>query len=589
MSGDLTAASLIEALGLVLVPVLPLIAAAALLRRRWCGPVVRLAPWAALPALIVVALSSDATLDLPWLLLGERLGVDDVGRVFLFFTAATWLLAGIYGRSYLTGDTKRVRFFAFYLLTMSGNLGLIIAQDVLSFYFFFSLMSFSSYGLIVHKQDRKAFWAGRVYMYLVVLSEALLFAGLVMGAWQAGSLSLDDFAETAQSKLVIGLLFVGFGIKAGALPMHVWLPLAHPVAPTPASAVLSGAMINAGLLGWLRFLPLGQVALPEWGLLCVVAGLGAAFYGVLLGLCQDEPKTVLAYSSISQMGLMTVGVGFGMAVPAIWPLCLSAVLIYALHHAFAKGALFLGAGMAAAAGTGAIQRRFVAAGLLLPALALAGLPFTSGAVAKLGLKSLADVLPPLWAQWVAVLLSLIAVGTTLVMLRFLYLAWPKAPGGQRLPAGLWLPWIVLLIVVASSVWLWPMATETAQQTLTAIEIRHALWPPCVGAISAWGALILARKSRFTFAPRIPAGDVLSVALWLSGRLGRARFFVGDRYRRNVRDRIPGWRRTVAARRAIEGDRLLENRLLERSLRSWEFCGILFLVLLLSVFLLLALA
>lgn len=583
MSGNATAVSFIEAAVLVLVPVLPLATAAALLPRRWRGPVVRLAPWAALPALIVVALSSAVTLDLPWLLLGERLGVDDVGRVFLFFTAVVWLLAGLYARSYLSVDRRRTRFFAFYLLTMSGNFGLIVAQGVLSFYFFFSLMSFASYGLIVHKQDRKALWAGRVYMYLVVLGEALLFAGLVIGASHAGTLSLDDFAEPTQSMLVTGLLFVGFGIKAGALPLHVWLPLAHPVAPTPASAVLSGAMINAGLLGWLRFLPLGQVALPEWSLLCIVAGLAAAVYGVLLGVCQNQAKTTLAYSSISQMGLMTVGVGLGMAAPEIWPLCLSAVLIYALHHAFAKGALFLGVGVAAATGRSAIQRGSVVAGLLLPALVLAGLPFTSGAVAKLGLKSLTTVLPFPWAHAIAALLSLIAVGTTLVMARFLYLVWQKGAGEQRLPLGLWLPWAVLLIAVSFSVWLWPGAADTALQTLTVVEFWHALWPAGVGAMSAWAVWFLARKTKTTFALRIPAGDVLSVLLWLSGRLGRARSFLSDRYRQHVRERTPDWRRTIAALNAFDGDWLLE-----KSLRRWEFCGILFLLTLL-VFSLLALA
>ena len=129
---------------------------------------------------------------------------------------------------------------------------------------------------------------------------------------------------------------------------------------------------------------MGQVALPEWSLLFIAAGLGAALFGVLVGVFQEQAKTILAYSSISQMGLMTFCVGLGMAAPVLWPLCLSAILIYALHHALAKGALFLGLGIAAAS-SNPIHRKWVIAGLLLPAAALAGLPFTSGAVAKLGL------------------------------------------------------------------------------------------------------------------------------------------------------------------------------------------------------------
>ena len=584
MSGDMSATSFFGTVVLVLVPVLPLLMAAVLLPRRWRELVVRLAPWASLPALIAAVVSSGAMLDLPWLLLGSRLGVDDVGRVFLVFTSVLWLLAGIYGRSYLAADLRRARFFAFYLLTMSGNLGLIVAQDVVSFYLFFALMSFSSYGLIVHKRVPQALRAGRVYIYLVVLGEVLLFAGLVAGTWQAGTLSLDEFAVTAQSNMVIGLLLAGFGIKAGALPLHVWLPLAHPVAPTPASAVLSGAIINTGLLGWLRFLPLGQVALPEWSLLCIAAGLVAAVYGVLVGLFQDEPKTVLAYSSISQMGLMTVGVGVGMAAPEIWPLCLSAILVYALHHAFAKGALFLGVGVVAATGSAGTQRRSVVAGLLLPALALAGLPFTSGAVAKIGLKSLTNVLPAPWSDWMAVLLALIAVGTTLLMARFLYLLRSRESGQSGLKAGLWLPWAVLLIAVAFSIWLWPEADKSALQTLSAAEFWHALWPASVGAIGAWAAWALARKSPIKLAFRIPAGDILSVALWVSNGLGRAWSFSADRYRQRTRGREMDWRKTIGRVGTFDSDWLFETWS-----RRWDICGIIFLSVLVLIFVMLAMA
>lgn len=584
MSGDMSAASFLEIAALMLVPVLPLVFAAALVPRRWRGLVIRLAPWATLPSLIAVVVSSGATLDLPWLLLGVRFGVDGVGQIFLFFTSALWLLAGIYARSHLAGDAGRTRFFAFFLLSMSGNLGLIVAQDVLSFYLFFALMSFSSYGLIVHKRDPEALRAGRVYIYLVVLGEVLLFTGLVLGSWHAGTLSLDQFANTHQSNLTISLLLAGFGIKAGALPLHVWLPLAHPVAPTPASAVLSGAMIKAGLLGWLRFLPLGQVALPEWSLLCIAAGLGAAIYAVLVGLFQDEPKTVLAYSSISQMGLMTVGVGIGMAAPELWPLCLSAILIFAMHHAFAKGALFLGVGVAAATGSASTQRGWVVAGLLLPALALAGLPFTSGAVAKLGLKSLTHFLPEPWPYWVALLLSLAAVGTTFLMARFMYLVWVQGSGQSRLTAGLWLPWTVLLIAVALSMWLWPEASDLALQTLSLAEFSHALWPAGVGAIGAWAVWTLARKAVIRVAFRIPAGDILSAALWLLKRLGRAWSFVSDRFRQHVKDREAAWHRTIASISAFDGERLVEIQL-----RRWDIFGIIFLSILVLIFVMLALA
>lgn len=582
MSSAVSTPSIIETLLLVLSPLMPLILVVALLRRSARELVVRLAPWAALPALIAAGKTSGALLDMPWLLLGARLGGDEISRVFLFFTAVLWLISGIYARAYLAEDDRRARFFAFYLLAMSGNLGLIVAQDVATFYMFFALMSLSSYGLIVHKRDPQSLRAGRVYIYLFVLGEVLLFAGLLLGAWHAGTLDLNRFHDNAQGDVVIALLFFGFGIKAGALPLHVWLPLAHTAAPTPASAVLSGAMINAGLLGWLRFLPLGFAALPEWSLLCIVAGLGAAIYGVLIGLFQDQPKTVLAYSSISQMGLMTFGVGLGLADPVLWPVCLSAVLIYALHHALAKGALFLGVGIAV--GSGAIRRRWVVAGLLLPAAALAGLPFTSGAAAKLGLKSLAHVLPAPWPEWMAILLSVIAAGTTLLMIRVVYLAWPRATVLSRLPAGLWLPWTVLLVIVASCAWVWPVASGAALQTLSATGIWQALWPAGVAGIISRVAWTLSRKADLKPAIRIPAGDIVVAGEWFEAKLGLLWNHAADRIRRR-----PG--KIELALRWLPAGAGISDRVwaLEQWLGRWHIVGTIFVLMIVLFTIIMALA
>jgi hydrogenase-4 component B len=109
--------------------------------------------------------------------------------------------------------------------------------------------------------------------------------------------------------LAIGLLLLGLGVKAGMVPLHIWLPLAHPAAPVAASAVLSGTMIKTALLGWMRFLPVGAVALPEWGGLLAGAGTLTLLFALPIGLTQSDPKVVLAYSSISKMGLMMLVLG----------------------------------------------------------------------------------------------------------------------------------------------------------------------------------------------------------------------------------------------------------------------------------------
>ena len=349
-------------LTLLLVVIWPLLLAGAMAFRATRPAALRLAPWAALPALILAVFAPPPpgiSLRLPWLLLGTELGlVDDTGRLFLLFTALLWWLGGMYARAYVSDD--RYRFFAYFLLSMSGNLGLILAQDLAGFYLFFALMSFASYGLVVHERSVEALRAGRVYIVLVVIGEVALFTALILATAAAGSTGFDavrrELAQAESRDLIMFLAVVGFGIKAGVLGLHVWLPLAHPVAPTPASAVLSGAMIKAGLLGWLRLFPLGEVALSEWGDALMVLGLAAAFYGVVVGLTQRDPKTLLAYSSVSQMGILTMAVGLGLTAPDSYPAILTAITVYALHHGLSKGALFLGVGVVGACNTE--QRRW---------------------------------------------------------------------------------------------------------------------------------------------------------------------------------------------------------------------------------------
>lgn len=245
-------------------------------------------------------------------------------------------------------------------------------------------MGLSSYGLVVHEGDRDALRAGRVYLILTLCAEVVLFMAMILIATQTGTVVPTPEDLTRLGDLTIGLLILGLAVKAGLVPLHVWLPLAHPAAPIPASAVLSGAMIKVALLGWLRFLPIGELALPGWGLLFVVVGLATAFFAVPIGLVQSNPKVLLAYSSLSKMGLMVVVVGATLIEPAIAGAVVIGIGLYAGHHALSKGALFLGVGLRKSA-PGPSQS-WVLVGLLVLALSMAAVPLTGGAVAKYGIK-----------------------------------------------------------------------------------------------------------------------------------------------------------------------------------------------------------
>ncbi len=490
---------------------LPLAFGIGLTIRSWQAALIRLGPWSALAAVAaVIGVPTEEAVSFSWLLLKMHLAIDSTGRLFLLVTSLLWLMSGIYAQGYLVTDPKRQRFFFFFFLSMAGNFGLIVSQDAVSFYVFFALMSFSSYGLVVHNGDDAAMKAGRVYIYLVVIGEVLLFTAFVWQAWSVDSLLTRDFSNARPNGIIVGLILIGFGIKAGALPVHVWLPLAHPAAPTPASAVLSGAMIKAGLLGWLRFLPIGLTALPQWGTLCIVAGLLAAYYAVFVGLTQRNPKTVLAYSSISQMGLMTVGVGLALGWPQTAPMMLPAIAIYAVHHGFAKGALFLGVGLMAAADRRRSSYRLTIAGLILASLALAGAPFTSGAIAKMALKLPLKEFQGFWIDGLNLLLTATAIGTTLLMARFLFtVTRPSSAHGQT-PLVVWLSWAFTVILSAATVWLLPEIRLIALMTLQPQALWQSLWPVVTGIVVSGSVCLSLIRGKWCAAFSIPQGDLLVV-------------------------------------------------------------------------------
>ncbi len=534
---------------LLAVPLLPLLVVLGLaqpaLRRISLG----LAAWAALPAVLAAMLLPDgAEVRVSALVNGARFGIDETGRTFLMFTGLLWWLAGHFGAHYLVDDRRRERFTAFYLLAMAGSLGINICLDPISFFMLFAVMSLASFGLVAHNGDEAARRAAKIYIALTLLGETFLFIAVILIV--SGGHPTLPYRDPEASNMIIALVLVSFGIKAGALPLHFWLPLAHPAAPMPASAVLSGAMIKAGLLGWIRFLPLGAVSEPNWGLFCVIAGLAAAFYGAIAGVTKASPKVVLAYSSISQMGLITVPIGIALAFPAVAPLSIVAALIYALHHGLAKGVLFLGVGMGHYT---ARLRSLVFAGLLVPASALAGLPLTSGAVAKSALKSAAGLTD--WYGWLVPLLSLTAIGTTLLMARFLVNLYTDTKEECREKPRLWTSWAGLQLASFLLIWLWPLAQDASAATLSIDKALGALWPALVGTI-------------------------LGLIFW--------QFF---------------WRRTASAKDRPERDILRKLEIgiwhsgasvaatlgkVEQRLRDWPFAGVVFLVTLILFFAMLSL-
>lgn len=478
--------------------------------QRWA---VAVSPFAGLPLLVLSWLAPlHTSVSLPWLLLDTHLATDVLVHVFLPATVLLWCLAGVSIRAHIGDFSRARRLHVFHLLAMTGNLGLIVAADLASLYFFFTLMSFAAYGLILHERHAAARRAARIYVAFTVFAELPLFGGILMTAARTEGLALDGvalgIAQSPHATLICTLLLVGFGVKAGALLLHMWLPLAYSAAPTPSSAALGGAMINAGLVGWIRVLPLGVSSQPALASVLMGAGIVAAFYGVLLGVVQRDPKALLGYSSISQMGLVTLAVGVALAEPSAASVAVGAAALFAVHHGLAKGALFLGVGVARRR-LGRAARIAVAAGLVLLVLSISGLPLTSGAIAKKALEGAVHEAPGGWSEWLPMLVSLSSAATLVLLVRFLACARVES-GREALPAGraLGIPWGLATVLALGILWVlpWLGAPEHARKTIGLEPMWSSTWPAALGLAVALGAHLVARRTSVRL-PEIPPGDL----------------------------------------------------------------------------------
>lgn len=505
-------------LWLLLIPAAPLLAAVLALVWPRAGAVLTLT--AVTPAVVgAFTLPAGAAVALDDLLYGARLGLDATGRAFLFPAALVWFAAALYALGGRGLQARGAR--SGFLLAMAGNLAMVLAQDAATLFAAYALMSFAAYLLVVERGDPGAWRAGRVYITLVIVGEVVVLSGLILVANAAGGppqLAFDALRAAPAGTLAWGLLWAGFGIKAALVPLHFSLPLAYGAARTAGAAALAGAMVNAGLLGWLRLLPGGEGGAEALGQAMMLFGLLGAFYGALVGVTQTQARTLLGYSSVSQMGLMAVGVGAGLAAPERWPLVVAAVGLYALHHALAKAALFVGVGVAE--GVAGASRRLAVLLVAVPALALAGIPLTSGALAKPVLKDALGGLGDPWGALFGVALPLATVGTTLLMARLIYLV-IREPCGAGVGRAPWVSGALLLAGVLLATGWWPGGGRAAlEEALSAGALWAATWPVALGVAVVVAALLLRRAGRLGPMPRVPAGDVAVPVERLARRVWR---------------------------------------------------------------------
>jgi multicomponent Na+:H+ antiporter subunit A len=505
--------------GLLLVSTLavPLAMLTACLSRHLRKHMPALLALAPLPGLAAALFGADgSSVVLPRALLGMTFTLDRAGAMLLGAASLLWIAAGAFVRGCPRSAPDDGRFAIWWLMTLTGSLGVFIVADLVGFYLFFTLGSLAAYGLVADDNTVSAWRAGAIYVAFALLGEAFLLMGFVLLAASDGSLLIRDAVAAMSTSpwrnSALALLVLGFGVKIGLVPLHVWMPLAYSSAPIPAAAVLSGAAVKAGVIGLIRFLPF-EAGSAAWGGALAAVGFFSAFYAVAIGITQQNPKTVLAYSSVSQMGFLAAVLGMGLAAGDTSTSVSAA--FYALHHVLVKGGLFLAIGVMAFTESRMAWRVLLPAALL--ALGLGGLPLTGGGLAKFAVKAqLGDGLAEMLA-------ALSAIGTTLLMFHFLRCLMRHAVHVRTTTAPRELTWPWLAVAVASVVvpWaLYPAVANTAwHDALTTKMLWEAFWPVAIG-----GLLALALQRQLHRLPRVPEGDILAadrIVARAARRLGAA--------------------------------------------------------------------
>ena len=352
-------------------------------------------------ALIVLATGQTDSLQYAWSMPGGSfsIGMDALSAFFLIPVFGLSALAALYGNEYLhpyLGKKNLGPHWFFYNLLVAGLAIVIVARNGLLFLIAWEVMSLAPFFLVTFDDDKESVRsAGWTYLIAAHLGAVPLLVFFIILGNQAGSMDFSAMGSLAGlSPALAGVLFVlavlGFGTKAGFIPLHVWLPEAHPAAPSHVSAVMSGVMIKAGIYGLIRVLMFLGPPPPWWGDLFIAVGLVSGLLGILFAAAQHEVKRFLAYSSIENIGIISLAMGLGLIgrsynIPFLAAAGFAGALLHVLNHSIFKGMLFMGAGSVLhSTGTARIDRL----GGLLKKMPVTGAAFLVGAVAICGLPPL---------------------------------------------------------------------------------------------------------------------------------------------------------------------------------------------------------
>lgn len=342
---------------LILLPMLSSVAVFPLRRRsrEYRNLFIQVIPLAELALAALLLAFPEASLKIPGVCgLGISLAAGELRSLLVLVTAFLWAMTGLNCPPYFAAAEGCNRFYLFWLLTLGALMGVFLAGDLATLFVFFEMMSFTSYVWVAQNETEEALRAGQTYLAVAVIGGMTLLVGLLLLQHLLGSLEIDQLQALAaalpdqQRGLLYvagGCCLVGFGAKAGMFPLHIWLPKAHPVAPAPASALLSGILTKSGIFGVLvisRFLFWEDL---PWNRVVLGLGVVTMVLGAVLAIFSIDLKRTLACSSMSQIGFILVGAamqGFlnGENALAVW-----GTVLHMLNHSLIKLVLFVAAGV----------------------------------------------------------------------------------------------------------------------------------------------------------------------------------------------------------------------------------------------------
>ena len=331
---------------------------------------------------------------------GLFLKLDGFRLVYCCIALFMWSISLLFSKEYFAHYSHKVRYYSFLLITMFATLGVFLSADLFTLFIFFELMSLSSYVWVAQEETEEALTIGVMYLAVAVIGGMVLLMGLFLLNQAVGTLKIDElyqavskvWGEKSGQIYTAGFLMLfGFGAKAGMFPMHFWLPKAHPVAPAPASALLSGILTKCGVFGILILTAEIFVHDLTWGSVILTLGVITMVVGAVLAVFSINLKRTLACSSVSQIGFILVGVGMQCFLGEENALAVRGTFLHMINHSLIKLLLFNAAGVVymnlhaldfnAVRGFGR-KKPFLMAAFLMGALGIGGIPMWNGYVSK---------------------------------------------------------------------------------------------------------------------------------------------------------------------------------------------------------------